>query len=152
MATECYKIEWTGRYSLSEANSRPEARKLGLYIVYASSSSTIPLYIGKATEIGTRLKRHREGWQRVLSPSELNTLRIAIGVLTSLDGKPATPKQLSDVEKLYLCKYRPKRNAPSTMQRYSGRSMIVVSTGKKGRFVVASDKQLVKLIKASTVV
>lgn len=149
MGTQCYKIEWTGRYSLSQANSRPEARKLGLYMVFASSTSTIPLYIGKSTELGKRLNKHRQNWQQVLSPSALNALRIAIGVLTSLDGTPATPKQLSDVEKLYLCEYRPKRNAPSTMQRYTGRSIIVVSTGKKGRFILASDKQLVKLIKSA---
>jgi hypothetical protein len=73
-------------------------------------------------------------------------------VLTSLDGKPATAEQLSDVEKVYPCRYCLKRNAPSTMQRYTGRSIIVVSTDKKGRFVFAYDKQLVKLIKASTVV
>jgi hypothetical protein len=149
MATECYRIEWTGRYSLSEASSRPEARKLGLYMVFASSTSTNPLYIGKATRLGTRINRHRQDWRS--SPSELNTVRIAMGVLTSLDGKPATQKQLSDVEKFLIWHDRPKRNAESTKQRYTGRSIIVVSVGRKGRLVLASDKQLVKLIRTSRV-
>lgn len=149
MATECYKIEWTGYYSLRDVDSRPEARKLGLYVVYASKSSTIPLYIGKATEIRTRLNKHRQEWQQALTPGALNRLQVAIGVLTSLDGKPATQKQLSDIEKLYLCECRPKRNAPSTMKAYTGRPIIVINTGKMGRFIVTHDKRLLKLIKVA---
>jgi hypothetical protein len=151
MATECYKIEWTGFYSLSEANSRPEAKKLGLYVVFrrTSSGSRIPLYIGKATEIGTRLNKHRQEWQQILSPSVLNKLQIAIGVLTSLDGKPVTQKQLSDIEKLVLYEEHPERNAPSTKKAYTGRSLIVVNTGKMGRFITTHDKRLLKLIKVA---
>jgi len=151
VATECYKIEWTGFYSLNEANSRPEARKAGLYIVFrfTPSGGTEPMYIGKATEIGTRLNKHRQEWQQVLSPSALNKLKIAIGVLTSLDGKPATQKQLSDIEKLVLYVERPERNAPSTKRAYTGRSAIVVNTGKMGRFITTHDKRLLKLIKVA---
>jgi len=107
------------------------------------------LYIGKATEIRTRLEKHRQEWQQVLSPSVLNRLRIAIGVVTSLDGKPATQKQLSDIEKLVLCEERPERNARSTMKGYAGPSIIVVNTGKMGRWITTHDKQLLKLIKVA---
>jgi hypothetical protein len=155
MPTECYKIEWTGFYTLDKAHSQPEARKLGLYAVYKPVLFDEPIlwYIGKATEIGAQLNKHRQEWQKILSPEQLNELEITIGVLTSLDGMPATERQLGDVESLFLNEYHPKGNDPSTMKGYKGRSALVVSTGKrvKVRKLTAHDKNLVKLIKNSTV-
>lgn len=149
MATQCYRIDWTGFYSLDEAESRPEARKLGLYGVYRFTPRRMPVYIGKATEIGTRLNKHRQEWRQLLGPSVLNKYRVAIGVVTSLDGKPATQKQLRDIEKLVLCEARPERNAPSTKKGYAGPSIILVNTGKMGRWIDTHDKQLLKLIKVA---
>jgi hypothetical protein len=153
MATACYRIEWTGYYSLDKAKNQPEARKLGLYAVYKPtfSGERILLYVGKATEIGTRLNQHRQELQKFSSPEELNELQIAIGVLTSLDGKPATQVQLTDIESLFRNVYHPKGNAKSTMMGYTGRSALVVSTGKIEQFkkLTVHDKNLLKLIKDS---
>lgn len=154
MATECFKIDWTGYYSFNKAKSRPEARKLGLYAIYKPTfDERILLYVGKATDIGTRLNQHKQALQRLYSPEELNEVQIAIGVLTSLDGKSVNQGQLKDVESLFINKYKPERNAPSTKRGYTGRSALVVSTGKTGRFnkLTTHDKALLILIKDSII-
>jgi hypothetical protein len=154
MATECFKIEWTGYYSFNKATSRPEANKLGLYAIYKPTfDEKNLLYVGKATKIGTRLNQHRQALQRLSSPEEVNELQIAIGVLTLLDGKSANQGQLKDIESLFINRYKPERNAPSTKKGYTGRSALVVSTGKTGRFnkLTTHDKTLSILIKDSII-
>lgn len=149
MATECFKIEWTGYYSLGNAQNRPEARKLGLYAIFKTDFDDRDLlYIGKAAEIGVRLTQHKQEWRQLYSPEELDEVEIAIGVLTSLDGDPVNREQLKDIESLFINKYKPKRNAPSTKTGYRGRSALVVSTGKKGQFgnITTHDKRLITLL------
>jgi hypothetical protein len=150
VATQCFKIEWSGFYSLNEVKSQPEAKKLGLYVVYRTTPSGKRnlWYIGKATEIETRINQHKQQWQQGFTPRELNRLQVLIGVLTSLDGKPATQGQLRDIESLFINEYHPQGNAPSTMKGYRGRSVIIANIGKMGRFAVTHDKNLLKLLKA----
>jgi hypothetical protein len=152
MATECFKIEWTGYYSLDNAQNRPEARKLGLYAIFKPDfDERILLYIGKAAEIGARLTQHKQEWRQLYSPEELDEVEIAIGVLTSLDGDPVDREQLKDIESLFINKYKPKRNAPSTKSAYRGRSALVVNTGKRGEFskITTHDKRLIALLEDS---
>lgn len=153
MATECFKIEWTGYYSLDKAKNQPEAKKLGLYAVYRVTSygERILWYLGKATEIRARLNQHIQSWQKAFPPRELDRLQITIGALTSLDGKSATQVQLKHIESMFLNEYHPKGNAKSTMKGYKGRSILVVSNGKIGQFskLTTHDKHLLKLLRAA---
>jgi len=147
---DCFKIDWSGFYPLNEAKSRPEARNLGLYAVYKPEANRkILWYVGKATEIGTRLNKHRQEWQQALTPKELDRLLVAIGVLSYLEGSHISPKQLNDIESLFRHEYNPKRNDKSTMKGYQGDSILVVSTGKIGQFdkLTVHDKPLLKLIR-----
>jgi len=154
MATECFKIEWTGYYTVDEAHSQPEARKLGLYAVYkADFGEKTLLYIGKATGIGTRLNHYRQTLQKFFPPEELKELQIYIGVLTSLDGESVDQKQLKNIESLFINVYKPERNGESTKKGYKGRSALVVSIGEIGKFkmLTAHDKKLRRLIKDAIV-
>jgi len=147
---DCFKIDWSGFYSLNEAKNRPEANNLGLYAVYKPKSNRKFLwYIGKAKEIGARLNKHRQEWQQVLTPREMDRLQITIGVISPLEGSSISPKQLNDIESLFRHEYNPERNDKSTMKGYRGSSVLIVSTGKTVQFdkLTVHNKPLLTLIK-----
>jgi len=147
---DCFKINWTGYYSLNEAKSCREAKKLGVYAVYRPiGGKKVLWYFGKATEIGARLDDHRKEWQQVLSQNQIGKLQVAIGVIEFLEGNQVSQKQLGHIESLYLNEYRPKRNNESTMKGYKGDSILIINTGKTGQFpkITVHDKPLLKLIR-----
>ena len=151
---DCFSITWSGFFTLDSAKSQPEARKLGLYAVYKPDSGKKLLwYLGKAKEIGTRLNKHRQDWQQVLTPAQMNRLQVAIGVLEPLEGSRISPTQLNDIESLFRHEYKPKRNDKSTTKGYTGRSVLVISSGKTGLFdkITVHNKALLKSIKDNLV-
>ena len=147
---DCFRIDWTGYYSLNDAIGRQEAKKLGVYAVYKPTTKKKSLwYFGKATNIGKRLDDHRKEWQQILSPTQMSKLQVAIGVIKLLEGEKVSQPQLKDTESLFINEYNPERNDPSTKKGYKGKSILIINTGKIGLFskITIHDKSLLKQIK-----
>jgi predicted GIY-YIG superfamily endonuclease len=151
---DCFKIDWTGYYSLNEAINRHEAKKMGVYAVYKPTTKKKSLwYFGKATNIGKRLDDHRKEWQQALSPVQMSKLQVAIGVVKSLEREKTSQPQLGYIESLFINEYKPERNDLSTKKGYKGKSVLIISAGKTGLFskITTHDKNLLKQIKDNLV-
>lgn len=151
---DCFKIDWTGYYSLNDAINRHEANTMGVYAVYKPTTKKKSLwYFGKATNIGKRLDDHRKEWQQALSPVQMSKLQVAIGVVKFLEGEKVSQPQLGCIESLFINEYEPERNDPSTKKGYKRKSILIISTGKIGLFskITIHDKNLLKQIKDNLV-
>jgi len=153
MAIDCYKIEWTKPFSFKEAIARPEARQLGIYIIYRTINSKKKLwYIGKSQEVGRRIGEHQKGASHT-GDKDINKVSYSFGTIYSLSGSITTavitPTQLHEVESFLINKLKPKGNGDSTKIRYKGTSLIVINTGKLVYLekIMAHNEDLLKLIK-----
>lgn len=147
---ECFKIEWKGFYTADEASNRPESRSNGVYAIYESSGKSPKLrYIGKAQELGKRVRQHDQEISRIGKKK----FSYCIGVIYSLESDRASRdidgKELTMVESFLINFMTPPGNSEVTKKGYKHGSVLVINTGKTGTFpkLMCHNTDLLALLK-----
>jgi len=150
MAIECFEVEWTRLFPYTEAESRPEAEKSGVYAKVIGKAKRIH-YVGKSQDLSRRTGDHRRNDRRAGTSSE--NRYISFGIIYTFKGKEkmrgCTPEQLNDIESYMRYAIKPKGNASSTVKQYKRRPLIVINTGKvlkPVQKIMTSNPELSKFI------
>lgn len=141
---------------MDKAINQPEARKAGVYAIIMSDEwgNRELFYIGQAKELGQRITQHYQELSHALTQTQLANRSIYMGVIYSLDNVTNDIKpSLNDIESLFISRFQPQGNK-TAKQRYSGKSIIIINTGKLPPYkdatfpkIMSHDAELLKQLK-----
>jgi hypothetical protein len=153
---ECFKIEWKGFYIANDARNQAAASGNGVYAIYETgkgkSSTRIPKlwYIGKAKQLGNRIRQHEQALVRLGMKGNY-----CIGIIYFLQDErehsKITPVQLSNIESFLINARKPEGNNESTKKGYKGKPILTINVGKVGAFerTMCNDSNLLSLMQAN---